>query len=192
MIVRARRLMQHRPMLVNSVAGGAMTGLADATAQFIEYRFSEDGSAAHEPADPAGIADFPGKRTASMVAWGSVMGLFFPWWYGQLDRWFIRFLPKLVFHQFLVSPTFNCLFLCYVEAVRDPFDALPRMRSRVETDWLYLTMRSLPFWMSVNTMNLYFTPLPLRGVTMSCVSCGWTIYLSWLGHRRLGEKTEIE
>jgi len=124
-------------------------------------------------------------RLASMLGWGGFLGLFFPWWYRYLELWFDRFAVRLVVHQGIVSPVFNFVFLCYCEATKSLLDLLSRMRQRVQSDWLYLTCRSFPFWICMNGLNFWIVPMAWRALTMNSLNCGWTVFLSWVGHREL-------
>ncbi|CAK0811450.1 unnamed protein product, partial [Prorocentrum cordatum] len=128
---------------------------------------------------PGGAGTLHGiRRWTTMVAWGGLLGVALPPWYRRLDVWFGPGMNplKLLFHQFMMSPIFNTCFLSYIETMRElPLDTAPqRVQRRLEADLVPLTSRSFPFWIVVNTMNLYCIPQQLRTVTMSCVNCGWT------------------
>eukprot|EP00747_Dinoflagellata_sp_TGD_P090281 gnl/TRDRNA2_/TRDRNA2_164642_c0_seq2.p1 gnl/TRDRNA2_/TRDRNA2_164642_c0~~gnl/TRDRNA2_/TRDRNA2_164642_c0_seq2.p1 ORF type:complete len:192 (+),score=21.72 gnl/TRDRNA2_/TRDRNA2_164642_c0_seq2:123-698(+) len=179
---RASAMLRERKILANCVAGGLLASVADGCTQMIEQRHlhRQAGSGRSAEVAKGKLADLsPERRLSSMIVYGSVMGGAFRVWYGHLDRWFDRLAPKLLFHQCLVSPFFNFVFLCYVELVREPFDGTLalRMQERVEADWFYLTSRSFPFWMTINTMNFYFTPVRWQAIVMSVVNCCWIVPL---------------
>uniref|UniRef100_A0A7S2CDS8 Peroxisomal membrane protein MPV17 n=1 Tax=Alexandrium andersonii TaxID=327968 RepID=A0A7S2CDS8_9DINO len=176
-------ILARRPVLFNVIAAGALTGVADATAQCLERRGGDRADGKLERVGGKAPME-PGQRLTSMVCFGFAMGLIYPPWYRQLDRWFSSLAPKLLFHQALASPVHNGAFLCYVEAVQGPVGTTwSRMCRRLDADWLHIIMRSFPFWISVNVINLQLVTVAWRGVTMNFVNCLWTMYLSWRAHR---------
>lgn len=170
------------PRTFNIVTGSGLFGLSDGVAQSIEKRNNTKSTK---------MADVPGdRRLASMFVMGGMTGIFFPWWYKMLDKYFVRFAPKMISQQLVMSPIWNSTFLAYCETVRNPFDDLgTRIYSRWEGDLFYILQRSMPFWLCMNGANFYFTPLHLRGPVMYFVNCCWTIYLSMIGHS--GVKSQL-
>mmetsp|Transcript_5634 Transcript_5634/g.18198 ORF Transcript_5634/g.18198 Transcript_5634/m.18198 type:complete len:196 (+) Transcript_5634:74-661(+) len=190
-VVRAARgLLARRPVLSNAAAGGALAGVADAAAQFAEHGSGAGASSSSTKASTGGKAGMqPLERWISMVVWGGATGLVYPPLYRRLDRWFSGLVPKVCFQQFCVSPIYNSVFLGYIESVQGPVGtAWPRICRRIESDLLHVLQRSLPFWMSVNAFNFHLVPLSLRSVTMNSINCLWTMYLSWLVHRKLQQQ----
>eukprot|EP00927_Polykrikos_kofoidii_P061519 TRINITY_DN56357_c0_g1_i1.p1 TRINITY_DN56357_c0_g1~~TRINITY_DN56357_c0_g1_i1.p1 ORF type:complete len:209 (-),score=21.33 TRINITY_DN56357_c0_g1_i1:80-706(-) len=189
LVERAFVLSSKRPLVVNSVLGGVLMGAGDGGAQCIEARHvcRLDIKQPEPTVSPLSQVDGM-KRSVSMFFLGVVMSSVVCKWYACLDAWFLNKALKVLFHQSVWSPTYNFVFLCYVEVVQSPVGCLDRMCRRLEADWFRLTSRSFSFWLCVNSALFTVVPTVFRPATMNVLNCGWVMYISWVGHRNLSEE----
>mmetsp|Transcript_45874 Transcript_45874/g.109230 ORF Transcript_45874/g.109230 Transcript_45874/m.109230 type:complete len:218 (-) Transcript_45874:117-770(-) len=186
---------RRRPIAAGTTSSAVLCGISDAIAQGMEAKQRERSreSGASVQANSALAQVPPMRRWAFMIGWGAALGAILPPWYSFMDRAIKPVLPRILVHQMTWSPACNFVFLGCCEVVRDSSQGvLARMQNKIEADWFYVTRFAFCFWGVYNVFAFYAVPPHLRTPLMAGVNCGWTVFLSWLGFRRVQLQAEEE
>ena len=176
------RASQANPMTVQAITGATIMAVGDATVQL-----------GVESSDSLEL-----KRLIVACLYSALLGPLLYKWYSLLDHVFpaAQLLQRIIVNQLVCSPVLPIFFLVWSGFM---YGALTSRLSnsagrrevasqtwrRLQTDFVPMVGTSFCVWLPANAFSFAFVPVDLRIAFMSCVSCGWGGYLSYMAHRRI-------
>ena len=136
-------------------------------------------------------------RSSTMAIYGAlVFGAFVTYWMKILNGWFPlhgmtlqRLLVKIFVNQLFMSPFLNALFFSWVVFTRDfkssLVEKLDTLNKKVVNDLVATIKRSCIYWTIVHLFNFSIIPYQYQLLCINLEFFLWTMYLSWVGYRKI-------